>query len=124
MFPGTDDEPKVGGVPRQAAILTEVLATVPAAMPAATPAAGAAHNNPRAQIPAFQFPPPPAVEVPIAVIELSDSQSGINNVGVAGEEEEVQGGGEEGGQGVNDGSIVERVMGRRRANFAHFGDVF
>ena len=83
----------------------------------------AAHDDPGAQIPVLQFPPPPAAEVPIPVIELSDSQSGINNAGVAGEEEEVQGGGEVGGQGVNAGSIAERVMGRRRANFAHFGDV-
>ena len=57
------------------------------------------------------------------MIELSDSQSGINNVGVAGEEEKVQGGGEGVAEGVNAGSIAERVMGRRRANFAHFRDV-
>ena len=100
-----------------------VSAAAPAPVPAAMPATAAAHNNPGAQIPALQFPPPPAAEVPIAVIELSHSQSGINNVSVAGEEEEVQGGGEEGGQGVNVGSIADRVMGRRRANFAHFGDV-
>ena len=57
------------------------------------------------------------------MIELSDSQSGINTVGVASEEEEIQGGGEGGDQGVNARSIAERVMGRRRANFAHFEDV-
>ena len=71
-----------------AAMPTAEPAAVPATEPAAMPAA-AAHNNPGAQIPALQFPPPPAAEVPIAVIELSDSQSGINNAGVAGEEEEV-----------------------------------
>ena len=92
-------------------------------MPAAAPAT-AAHNNPGAQVPAIQFPPPPAAEIPIDLIELSDSQSGINNAGVAGEEEEVQGGGGGGANlGVNAESIAERVMGRRRANFAHFGDV-
>ena len=86
--------------------------------------AAAAHNNPGAQVRALLFPPSPAAEVPIDAIELSDSQSGINNAGVAGEEEEVQG---EGGGGANPGvnarSIGERVMVRRRANFAHFGDV-
>ena len=106
-------------MPRQVAIPTEVLAVVPAAALAAT-----THNNPGAQVPALQFPPPPAAEVPIDLIELSDSQSGINNAGVAGEEEEVQGGGGGGANPrVNAESIGERVMGKRRANFAHFGDV-
>ena len=115
LFPGTDDEPKAGGMPGQAAIPTEVPAGAPIA---------AAHNNPGAEVSALQFPPPPAAKVPIDAIELSDNQSGINNAGVGGEEEEVQlGGGGGANPGVNAGSIAERVMARRRANFAHFGDV-
>ena len=42
------------------------------------------------------------------------------------EEKEVQGGGGEGGDaeaGVEKQSIADRVMARRRVNFAEFGDV-
>ena len=47
-------------------------------------------------------------------------------MGGADEEEEVQGGGDEGGDaesGVEEQSIADRVMARRRVNFAEFGDV-
>ena len=47
-------------------------------------------------------------------------------MGGADEEEEVQGGGDEGRDaevGVEDQSIADRVMARRRVNFAEFGDV-
>ena len=80
------------GVPGQAAVPAEVPATAPAAP---------AHHNPGAQVPALQFPPPAAAEVPVDAIELSDSQSGINNARVGGEEEEVQGGGANPGVGVS-----------------------
>ena len=61
----TDDEPKARGVPREAAIPMKA----PVAMLAA------AHNNPGAQVPTLQFPPPRAAEVPIDLIELSDRRS-------------------------------------------------
>ena len=66
---------------------------------------------------------PQAAEVPIIAIELSDSQSGINNTrgGDAGEEE-VQGGGANPRVG-EPGSIADRVMAKRRANFAQYGDI-
>ena len=57
------------------------------------------------------------------MIELSDSQSGINNArGGDGGEEEVQGGGANPGVG-EPGNIADRVMARRRANFAQYGDI-
>ena len=68
-----------------------VLQPIPAPAEAAVPEPAAAIDYPHDN---FQ---PQAAEVPNATIVLSDSQSGINNAGVAGEEEEVQGGGEEGG---------------------------
>ena len=58
------------------------------------------------------------------VIELSES--GVNDMVGGDEEDEVQGGGGEGGDaqaGVEEQSIADRVMARRRVNFAEFGDV-
>ena len=56
-------------------------------------------------------------------MERSDSQSEINNAGGGnGGEEEVQGGGANPGVG-EPGSVADRVMARRRANFAEYGDL-
>ena len=103
---------------------TPVPPNMPAVVPpmpaptAPTALAPAAANN--LQHDDFQ---PQAAEVPIIAIELSDNQSGINNArgGDAGEEE-VQGGSANPGEG-EPGSIADRVMTRRRANFAQYGDI-
>ena len=81
-------------------------------------------------VPAADIPAVPAAYAPAVqphqpeVIELSESR--INDMEGADEEEEVQGGGDEGGDaeaGVEDQSIADRVMATRRVNFAEFGDV-
>ena len=94
-----------------------VLQPVPAPAEPAVPEPAAANDHPHDN---FQ---PQAAEVPNITIELSDSQSGINNAGGgdAGEEE-VQGGGANPEVG-EPGSIADRVMARRRANFAEYGDI-
>ena len=85
------------------------------------PAVPAAHEP---AVPAAHEPAVPAAYEPVQphqpeIIELSES--GVNDIGGADEEEEVQGGGED--AGVEDQSIADRVMARRRVNFAEFGDV-
>ena len=119
LFPDTEDEPPATLVPASA-IPPNMPAVVPPMPAPAAPAAPvpAAANN--LQHDDFQ---PQAVEVPIIAIELSDNQFGINNArgGDAGEEE-VQGGGANPRVG-EPGSIAERVMARRRANFAQYGDI-
>ena len=81
-------------------------------------------------VPTTYVPAVPAAHVPAVqpyqpeVIELSES--GVNDIGGADEEDEVQGGGYEGvhaDAGIEDRSIADRVMARRRVNFAEFGDV-
>ena len=94
-----------------------VLQPIPARAKPAIPELAAAIDYPHDN---FQ---PQAAEVPNATIVLSDSESGINNArgGDAGEEE-VQGGGANPGVGER-GSVADRVMARRRANFAEYGDL-
>ena len=94
-----------------------VLQPMPSPAEPAVPEPAAANDHPHDN---FQ---PQAAEVPNITIELSDSQSGINNAGDgdAGEEE-VQGGGANPKVG-EPGSIADRVMARRRANFAEYGDI-
>ena len=109
LFPDTGDEEE------------EAEAVPPAQLPAAAPVPAAAANNPPANQHHVQFQLP-AAAAPIDVIALSDSQSGVNNAGgAAGEEPEVQGGGVS--PEVKGRSKAERVMMRRRANFAQYGDV-
>ena len=94
-----------------------VVPQMPAPAVPAAPAPAAAKNPEHDD---FQ---PQAAEVPVIAIELSDSQSGINNAG-SGDvgEEEVQGGGANPRVG-EPGSIAERVIARRRANFAQYGNI-
>ena len=119
LFPDTDDEPPAALVPA-----TVVLPVMPAVLPALpAPAVPAALAPAAANNPAHLHFQPQAAEVPIDAIELSDIQSGINKAGGGdGGEEEVQGGGANPRVGEL-GSIAERVMARRRANFAQYGDI-
>ena len=94
-----------------------VLQPMPAPAEPAVPEPVAANDHPHNN---FQ---PQAAEVPNNTIELSDSQSGINNAGGGdAREAEVQGGGANRGVG-EPRSIADRVMARRRANFAEYGDI-
>ena len=113
LFPDTKDKPPAAVVPA-AAVPPIMLAVVPQMPAPAVPVA----NNPEHDD--FQ---PQAAEVPIISIELSDSHCGINNAGGGdGGEEEVQGEGANPGVGEL-GSIADRVMAWRRANFAEYGDI-
>ena len=93
-----------------------VLQPIPAPAEPAVPKPAAAIDYPHAN---FQ---PRAAEVPNATIVLSDSKSGINNAGGDAGQEEVQGGGANPRVG-EPGSVADRVMARRRANFAEYGDL-
>ena len=84
---------------------------------AAARAPGLVPAIPAAHVPAVQPHQPEVIEL---------SESGVNDMGGEDEEEEVQGRGVEGGgveAGVEEQSIADRVMARRRVNFAEFGDV-
>ena len=137
LFPDPEDEPAAPVVPAAAVHPNMPAAAVHPNMPAAAvlqPMPAVLQPIPAPVEPVVLDPAaandypydnfqPQAAEVPNVTIELSDSQSGINNAGGgdAGEEE-VQGGGANPEVGER-GSVADRVMARRRANFAEYGDL-
>ena len=136
LFPDPEDEPPATDVRAAAVhpIMPANLQPMPAPAAPAVPVPAVLQPMPAPTKPAVLEPAgandhlhdnfqPQAAEVPIIAIELSDSQPGINNArGGDARGEEVQGGGANPGVG-EPRSIADRVMARRRANFAQFGDI-